>query len=224
MPPRALRRTWPPDGYVVSAQNGLNERIIAEIVGGERTIGCFVNFGADYMEPGVVHVRRARRRGRRRDRRARKRRASRSCTRCCALFEPDAELTENIWGYLWGKLIYGAMLFATALTNELDRRLARRPALPARCAPRSAREVVAVARRKGQARGLQRLRPACLPPGVRERRSRAPSTSMVAFNRRSAKTQAASGATSPSASGGPRSTRSSAPIVEIGRGTASRRP
>ncbi|MBC7479794.1 MAG: NAD(P)-binding domain-containing protein, partial [Pseudorhodobacter sp.] len=43
------------DGMVVSAQNGLNERIIAEGVGAARTIGCFVNYGADYLEPGVVH-------------------------------------------------------------------------------------------------------------------------------------------------------------------------
>ena len=42
------------DGYVVSAQNGLNERIISRIVGEHRVIGCFVNFGADYLEPGVV--------------------------------------------------------------------------------------------------------------------------------------------------------------------------
>ena len=40
---------------VVSAQNGLNELVIAEVVGKQRTIGCFVNFGADYLEPGVVH-------------------------------------------------------------------------------------------------------------------------------------------------------------------------
>ncbi len=33
-------------------------------------------------------------------------------------FEPDAILTGNIWGYLWGKLGYGAMLFATALTPD----------------------------------------------------------------------------------------------------------
>ena len=33
-------------------------------------------------------------------------------------FEPDAQLTANIWGYLWSKLIYGALLFATALTND----------------------------------------------------------------------------------------------------------
>ena len=43
------------DGYVVSAQNGLNELAIAEVVGAERTVGAFVNFGADYLEPGVIH-------------------------------------------------------------------------------------------------------------------------------------------------------------------------
>jgi 2-dehydropantoate 2-reductase len=30
--------------------------------------------------------------------------------------EPDAVKTDNIWGYLWGKCGYGALLFATALT------------------------------------------------------------------------------------------------------------
>jgi 2-dehydropantoate 2-reductase len=29
-----------------------------------------------------------------------------------------AIVTPNVWGYLWGKEAYGAMLFATALTNE----------------------------------------------------------------------------------------------------------
>jgi 2-dehydropantoate 2-reductase len=33
-------------------------------------------------------------------------------------FDADAILTDNIWGYLWSKLIYGALLFATALTDE----------------------------------------------------------------------------------------------------------
>ena len=42
------------NGVVVSAQNGLNEDTIARIVGVERTIGCVINFGADYLEPGVV--------------------------------------------------------------------------------------------------------------------------------------------------------------------------
>ena len=47
-------------------------------------------------------------------------------------FDRDAVLTDNIWGYLWGKLIYGAQLFATALTNDRD----RRPALPRRATGR----------------------------------------------------------------------------------------
>ena len=40
---------------MVSAQNGLNELAIARIVGQQRTVGAFVNFGADYLEPGVIH-------------------------------------------------------------------------------------------------------------------------------------------------------------------------
>ena len=118
MPRPALLPHLADDGCVVSAQNGLNELVIAEIVGGERTIGCFVNFGADYLEPGVVHYSGhgavvvgeldgsddAADRG--------------SCTALMQDFEPKAVLTDNIWGYLWGKLIYGALLFATALTDD----------------------------------------------------------------------------------------------------------
>ena len=44
-----------PDGYVVSLQNGLNELQISALVGRERTIGAFVNFSADYLEPGLIH-------------------------------------------------------------------------------------------------------------------------------------------------------------------------
>src|SRR5215467_7678038 len=43
------------NGCVVSAQNGLNELTIARIVGASRTVGAFLNFGADYIEPGVIH-------------------------------------------------------------------------------------------------------------------------------------------------------------------------
>ena len=39
----------------MSAQNGLNELAIAEVVGAERTVGAFVNFSADYLEPGLIH-------------------------------------------------------------------------------------------------------------------------------------------------------------------------
>jgi 2-dehydropantoate 2-reductase len=105
------------DGYVVSAQNGLNELIIAEVIGDVRTIGCFVNFGADYLEPGVVHysghgaVVIGELDGKRTPR-------IEGLHRLMQDFEPKAVLTDNIWGFLWGKLIYGALLFATALTDD----------------------------------------------------------------------------------------------------------
>src|SRR4051812_8487199 len=52
---RALVPHLTPGGCVVSAQNGLNELLIAQVVGAARTVGAFVNFGADYLEPGVIH-------------------------------------------------------------------------------------------------------------------------------------------------------------------------
>ncbi|HEY8381248.1 MAG TPA: 2-dehydropantoate 2-reductase [Microvirga sp.] len=105
------------DGYVLSAQNGLNELAIAKAAGDRRVMGCFVNFGADYLEPGRIL------RGNRaavvvgeidgsvQDR-------TRAMHRLLQVFEPDAVLTTEIWSYLWGKLGYGALLFGTALTNE----------------------------------------------------------------------------------------------------------
>ncbi|WP_416068127.1 ketopantoate reductase family protein [Rhizobium sp. ZK1] len=105
------------DGYVVSAQNGLNERVISRIVGENRVIGCFVNFGADYLEPGVVQysghgaVVIGELDGRFTDR-------AEGIYDLMKQFEPKALITNNIWGFLWGKLIYGALLFGTALTND----------------------------------------------------------------------------------------------------------
>ncbi|MCR9073215.1 MAG: ketopantoate reductase family protein [Alphaproteobacteria bacterium] len=105
------------DGFVLSAQNGLNELVIARHVGDERTMGAFVNFGADWLGPGrILFGNRAavvvgEIDGATRDR-------TREMHRLLSIFEPDAVLTDNIWGYLWGKLGYGAMLFATALTDD----------------------------------------------------------------------------------------------------------
>ncbi len=105
------------DGLVLSAQNGLNEIAISERVGAARTMGCFVNFGADWHGPGeILYGNRGAlvvgeldgqisRRGL-------------EMHRLALAFEPEAVLTDNIWGYLWGKLAYGAMLFGTALTND----------------------------------------------------------------------------------------------------------
>ena len=114
---RALARHLAADGAVVSCQNGLNELVIAEVVGRKRTIGAFVNFGADWMAPGEILF------------------ANRGAVvvgeldgqrtpRLVALhamlrgFEPDAVITDTIWGYLFGKTGYGAILKASALTND----------------------------------------------------------------------------------------------------------
>jgi 2-dehydropantoate 2-reductase len=113
---RAFADRLAPDGCVVSLQNGLNELTIASIVGEDRTVGAFVNFSADYLEPGLIHF------------------AGRgafyigeldgsSTPRIQHLQQAlsawgNVQVTDNIWGFLWGKQAYGAMLFATALTND----------------------------------------------------------------------------------------------------------
>lgn len=103
------------DSAVVSLQNGLCEQVIARLVGARRTIGAFINYDADYLEPGVIHfagpgafyvgeidgtkserveeiVRRMSHWGR-------------------------VRATTNIFGYLWAKLGYANMLYATALVD-----------------------------------------------------------------------------------------------------------
>lgn len=113
---RALRPHLSAAGCVISAQNGLNEITIADVVGAERTVGAFVNFGADYLEPGVIHYggRGAVVVGEIDGRVTPRATAIRDAWRA---FDDRALVTPNIWGYLWGKEAYGAMLFATALTN-----------------------------------------------------------------------------------------------------------
>ncbi len=41
-----------PGGFIVSAQNGINEETIAEVVGWQRVVGCVVTLGATLLEPG----------------------------------------------------------------------------------------------------------------------------------------------------------------------------
>lgn len=104
------------DSVVLSMQNGLCENVIASLVGKERTMGCFINLFADYMEPGVIQY---------------------GGVGSLYIGELDgqitprlqnihqillswgpAQMTNNIWGYLWSKLAYGAVLTATALVDD----------------------------------------------------------------------------------------------------------
>ncbi|MFO8173968.1 MAG: ketopantoate reductase C-terminal domain-containing protein, partial [Longimicrobiales bacterium] len=115
-------------------------------------------------------------------------------------FEPGAVLTDNIMGYLWGKLAYAALLFATALTDEsiaevLDSRSHRR------LMRAIGREVVGVALARGvklkgfDGFGPEAFRPpsgdATAPGGsmaALDARTDASLDDLVAFNRASAKT------------------------------------
>src|SRR6478609_292109 len=100
------------DGFVVSLQNGLNEPVIAAAVGEPRVVGAFVNFGADVISPGRIML------GNRATFRIGELDGtiSRRVRALVADIE-DAEATDNVLGYLWSKQAYGAMLFATAVSD-----------------------------------------------------------------------------------------------------------
>jgi 2-dehydropantoate 2-reductase len=100
------------DGFVVSLQNGLNEPVIAAAIGSKRTVGAFVNFGADYLSPGRILL------GGKGTFRVGELdgSASERVSRLAGDFE-WAEVTDNIMGFLWAKQAYGAMLFATAVSD-----------------------------------------------------------------------------------------------------------
>jgi len=188
--PAALERLVPHlanGGFVLSAQNGLNERVIAEAVGTERTMGAFVNFGADWQAPGrILYGNRGATVVGEIDGPARDRTRAMHALLCD--FEPDAVLTDDIWGYLWGKLGYGAMLFATALTGES---MAANFSHPER-APvliELAREVMRTAAAEGiTPRGFDGYDPAAFAPGASDTAARAVIDALADFTSRTAKT------------------------------------
>jgi 2-dehydropantoate 2-reductase len=188
----AAQQTAPhlaPDGAIVSMQNGFNEERIAAIVGRQRTIGAFVNFGADYLEPGrimfggsgalyvgeldgtISH------------------RVSGLVEVLRSSFLPNTQATGNIWGYLWGKHAYGAMLQATALVDaSIADVLADAVARPV--VTNLASEVLAVAAAEGvRPEAFDGFEPSAFffPPRRDAPRAAASLDALVAFNRKSLK-------------------------------------
>lgn len=175
------------DGFVLSAQNGLNERVIAQHVGAERTMGAFVNYGADWIGPGHILF------GNRGavvvgeiDGSLRQR--TQDMFDLLQIFEADAVLTQDIWAYLWGKLGYGAMLFATALTpdsmtaNFADP--ARGPALIG-----LAREVMRTAVAEGvDPKPFNGFEPSAFAPGAGDAPALQSLADLAEFNSKTAKT------------------------------------
>ena len=105
-----------PDGFVVSLQNGLEEYRIAELIGAQRTIGAFLTFGGHYKAPGEIvfggpgafrigEIDGA------------------TTPRIVALQQAlsalqPVEVTDNIFGFLWSKIVLSAVYFATATTDS----------------------------------------------------------------------------------------------------------
>jgi 2-dehydropantoate 2-reductase len=186
---RALLPHLTPTGAVISAQNGLNELTIAAVVGEARTVGAFVNFGADYLEPGSILYG-----GRGMVMIGEAFGAQRDTPRVVAIrrawrdFDERADTTPNIWGYLWGKEAYGAMLFATALTNDsIADCLARPEYRPLYIA--LAREILAVARARGvRPEAFDGFDPAAYLPNAPAGAAEQSLDQLVAHNRKSAKT------------------------------------
>lgn len=184
---RAITPHLAPDGYILSLQNGLCETIIQRIVGRDRTVGAFVNFSADYIEPGEIlfgsrgAVVLGELNGRMTPRLS-------ELHASMQAFEPEAIMTENIWGFLWGKLGYGAMLFAQALGQKgISDCLARPELLPVW--RNLGREAVAVAMAEGvEPRGFNGFEPQAFAPNADPEAARKSIETLVAFNRGSAKT------------------------------------
>ena len=180
-----------PPGCVVSAQNGLNELTIAEIAGERRTVGAFVNFGADYMEPGVVFYGG---RGTVMVGEAFGPEESRISPRVLRIrdawrdFDERAAATANIFGYLWAKEAYGAMLFATALTNDSIADALAAPEYRALYVG-LAREILAVALAEGvRPESFDGFDPAAYLPDAPAGAASRSLDDLVAHNRKSAKT------------------------------------
>jgi 2-dehydropantoate 2-reductase len=107
-----LRDRLAPDGYLVSFQNGLTADTLSAVVGRERLIVSFVNFGADVLAPGRIM-----------QGNVGTFRVGELTGEITARLEelvealPYAEATGNILGFLWGKEAYGAMLYTGAVSD-----------------------------------------------------------------------------------------------------------
>jgi 2-dehydropantoate 2-reductase len=106
-----------PDASVLSLQNGLNGDAIANEVSGERVLVALVDFASDYIEPGMIHyggrgsVYVGEPNGKISPR-------VREHVEILKHFDERIEASDNVPGLLWGKIAYGGLLTATALTND----------------------------------------------------------------------------------------------------------
>ena len=139
-----------PGGFIVSAQNSINEETIAGVVGWSRVVGCVVTLGAGIYEPGRVT------------------RTSDMKRHSFILGEPSGRITErleriaevmsaggptktttNLWGERWAKLATNSMSNALAGITGLKSADLRRHPSTREVSIRVAAELVAVAEALG---------------------------------------------------------------------------
>jgi 2-dehydropantoate 2-reductase len=104
-----------PDSIVLPLQNGISALWIAERIGQDRTIPSSITTNNFYTSPGhltynrkgVVHVGES-------DGRITPR--VEEIVKLLA-YPYDAEASDNVWGYIWAKMVAGSMTFTTALVN-----------------------------------------------------------------------------------------------------------
>jgi 2-dehydropantoate 2-reductase len=112
---RALEPVVASRANVVSLQNGLNEDVIADVIGSSRTIGCVVGFGATWLEPGRITL---------------DAEGSLTIGRLGGGDDPELEeaykilsrvfptrIAQNIRGSLWGKMLVNSVTVMGALVG-----------------------------------------------------------------------------------------------------------
>ena len=181
-----LVKHLPDNGYVLSAQNGLAEHYLSQRIGVERVMGGFVNFGADWLGAGEILYgnRGAVVIGEVNGGIQMRTRAMQKLLQC---FEPNVLVTNNIMGYLWGKMCYGAMLFATALTGES---MAKNFADPSRISTFASigKEVIATAVAEGVSpESFDGFQPLAFMPDSKPKDFERCMTELFEFNSKSAK-------------------------------------
>ena len=139
-------------GYIVSAQNSINDDRIAGVVGWTRVVGCVVTLGAGMYEPGHVQ------RSSDGDRLSFKvgeltGLASQRAEKLRALLDDvgPTKLTTNLWGERWSKLATNSMANALAGITGLKSAEVRREPRTRELAIRVAAELVDVAEALGVA-------------------------------------------------------------------------
>lgn len=173
-------------GCVLTLQNGLAARLAADVLGRERVVVGFVNFGADRTGDGRIML------------------GNRGAValgewdgtttvrlgelfRLLGDFEPDVVATPDIWAFIWGKLAYAALLFAEATaTAGIAATLDRPELLP--LWRKLAGEAIRTARAEGvEPAGFNGFDPAAFGPRARAPESAASIRAIADFYRGGAK-------------------------------------